>query len=123
VGEFNRHGLVTDTAWRDANAADRAGVDGAVHSGGARGFQEVAGAVDIGLVEFGWVFGPETVVGGDVEEKSAAGYGVLEGYGVAEIAGDGFDVETVDLAAGAYQGADRVPALEEDSRDVPAEEA
>ena len=57
-----------------------------------------------------------------MEDQAAAGGGAREGGGVAQIAGDGLDIELVDAAAGPDQRADAIAAFEEHAGHMPAEE-
>ena len=109
--------------WGNADAAHGAGVDYAFDARLAHGCEQIAGAIDVGAVELAGIFGPEAVVGGHVEDQAAAGRGARQRIGIAQVPGDGLDVEGVDVAAGADERADMVAAFDEDAGDVPAEES
>ena len=64
--------------------------------------------------------GPETIVGGDMEDEGATLACAREGSGIAQIAGDDFDVEVGDFARRAHEGTDLVAAFGQESGDVPA---
>jgi hypothetical protein len=99
------------------------GVDDAFDAGGAGGGEDVARSIYIRMIEFGWILRPKSIVGGNVVEDGAAGGGSGERVGVAEVSGDGFDVELGDAALRAEQGSNFLAAIKEFAGDVPAYEA
>jgi hypothetical protein len=58
-----------------------------------------------------------------VEDEAAARGRTMDGFGIAQIARYGFNVEFRDAAAGTHQRANTIAAIEQHARDMPAEEA
>src|SRR5262249_21894190 len=97
--------------------------DHTVDRGAARGFEQIARAVDIGAIEIRGIGRPQTIIGCDVEDEPAAIDCTAQGVGVAQVAGDRLDVELADLAAGTHECAYQVSVCEKYTSHVPAEEA
>jgi hypothetical protein len=80
------------------DAADGAGVDDSGTAGFGGGFDDVAGAVDVGGIHGSVVAEPEMIAGGDVEAPVAAAHGEGVGRTVADIAIDPFEVDALEAA-------------------------
>ena len=121
---IERYGLVfiADAAMRHADAANGTGVDDAIDAGFAGGFEHVAGAIDIGAVEFVLVAGPEAIIGSNVKDQAAAGSSTVDGFGIAQIAGYGLGIQFADFAGGADQRPYPMTALDQKPGYVPAQE-
>ena len=110
----------------DGNGGDGGSVDELFDAAAASGFEEIASAGNVGVVEFAWVANVEAIVGGNVEDAADTVEGAEERGGVAEVAEDALDGERInraEVACGADENTDAVAASNEKAGDVAAEEA
>src|SRR6185295_12276989 len=89
----DRRSLVAEAALDESYAADGAGVYDFIDSGFLCCLEQVARAIDVGLIEFGWIWRPEAVVGCDVVHQAAALDSAFEGGAIVEIGTYNIDFE------------------------------
>ena len=94
----------------EAHSSDAGCVDGARHTFFAGNLEQGAGSLDVGRVHGLRIADPEAVVGGYMHQGSAATDGRAEGFGLEQIADDGFCLEAFEVAEIAGR-ADKEPQL------------
>lgn len=82
---------------RQADAAHGAGVNNAAAARAGGGFDDVAGAFDIGGIHRGVIAQPKVIAGRDVETPVAAQHGFLQGA-AGEVPGNGLIIRALEAA-------------------------
>ena len=110
----------------DGNGGDGGGADELFDAAAASGFEEIASAGNVGVVEFARVANVEAIVGSNVENAADTVESAEERGRVAEVAEDALDGERInraEVAGGTNKNTDAVTASDELASDVAAEEA
>src|SRR5579875_3913674 len=105
IGKRDRRGFVAKGVLGHADAADGAGVHDAFDAGSSSGFEHVARAIHIGVIQLLRAFRPEAIIGCDMEEKLATLKGAGERNRIAQVTGHRFYVEVTDPACWTAKGA------------------
>ena len=98
---------------RQADAADRAGINNAPAAGGGGGLDDVARAFHVGGVHRRVIAQPQVIAGGDVKAPVAPAHRFLQQVAPRQVAGRGLVIgalQAAQIAAGAQEGLDAMAA-------------